>query len=510
MTDKILGLDIGEEAIKAVLAVRILQGGHRVVGASVVPVGDSGNLPDALHKVFETPEYRGCTCVTALPARNISFRSLTLPFRNEKKIRQTIAFALEPLIHHGIDDVLIDYVTTGTAEKSDIFAAVAPKAAIRERQAMLEKHVRKMEPFDVDGITAASRLFLKDPEAGCELLLDIGAGRTVAVFVRRGLIVQVRDFAYGGRPTTEALAETWGVGFDEAEIRKRQGQTGPATVDLPPCASFLAELKRTVDFLTWQGRIEGGISGILMTGGGALYRPLQDGLSRTFSAPVSLADLSQGGDIVMDPAVRARWQPAIMNQALALATRNPKRGLGFRFSERDDKFKDAYARFRGSLRWAVAAFLLFALLGLTDVYLDYRYADTRNTRLKDEIAALFKTYNPEAKRIVDPLSQMKAGIMEARKVSQGMDETRPRATVLAILRDISALAPSGTELLLSSFTLENDVVTIRGQARNFDAVDAIKRELAKSKFIGSVTIGATNLLKQGDKVEFDMQLTMKR
>ena len=510
MTDKILGLDIGEDALKAVLAARIMKGVHRVVGASIVPIGETGGLPGALQKLFENPEYRGCTCVTALPARNISFRNLALPFRNEKKIRQTIAFALEPLIHCGIDDVLIDYVTVRTAETSEIFAAAAPKSAVRERLAMLEKQVRVTAPLDIDGITAASRLFGKGTEGGCELLLDIGATRTVAAFVHRGSLIQVRDFDFGGRQTTEALAESWGVGFAEAERRKRREQTGPAAADLPPCASLLAELKRTVDFLSWRGHIERGISRIQTTGGGSLYQPLREELSRAFSAPVFPADLAESSDIVMDPAVRAQWQPAILNQALALATRGHKRGMGLRFSEQDEKFKDAYVRFGGKLRWAAAGLLLFALLGLTDAYLDYRSADVRNTRLKNEITALFKRYNPEAKRIVDPLSQMKAGMMEARKVSQGMDETRPRVRVLDVLRDISALAPTGTELLLSSFTLENNIVTIRGQAGNFDAVDAIKRELAKSKLFGSVTIGATTLLKQGEQVEFDMQLSLKR
>ena len=510
MTDRILGLDIGEDALKAVLAVRILQGGCRVLGTAIVPIGESGGLPGALQKLFENPEYRGCACVTALPARDVFFRNLTLPFRHEKKIRQTLAFALEPLIHCAIDDVLIDYVTVGTKEKPELFAAAAPKAAIRERLAMLEKHAGRTEPLGIDGVAAASRLFANGPDAGFDLLLDIGAERTVAVFFRRGLLIQVRDFAFGGRQITEALADLWGVGFGEAEQKKKQGQTDPTAAGLPPVASFLAELKRTVDFLTWQGRIEPGISRIQTTGGGSLYRPLREALESALSAPVAPADLSKGGDVVMDPAVRARWEPAIMNQALALATRGPGAGSDFRFSEREEKFRDASARILGSLRWAGAALLLIALLGLTDAYLDYRYADVRNARLKDQITALFRQYNPEAKRIVDPLSQMKAGILEARKVSQGAGEAGHRVPVLAVLKDLSALAPPGTDLQLSSFTLENDVVTIRGQAGNFDAVDAVKRELAKSKWFGSVTIGATNLLKQGERVEFDMQLTLKR
>jgi type II secretory pathway component PulL len=168
------------------------------------------------------------------------------------------------------------------------------------------------------------------------------------------------------------------------------------------------------------------------------------------------------------------------------------------------------AQHKGTLRRAAAVLLLILILAGTDAYLDYRYNRQRLDALKAEITTLFKTLNPEVTRIVDPVSQLKGKIMEARKVTLGIDETRPGATVLALLKDISSLAPPATELTVHAFTFENDTILLKGQTKNFDAVDTLKNELMKSKFFQAVAIGGTNLLKQGDKVEFDLRITLKR
>ena len=54
------------------------------------------------------------------------------------------------------------------------------------------------------------------------------------------------------------------------------------------------------------------------------------------------------------------------------------------------------------------------------------------------------------------------------------------------------------------------MIQIKGLAKNFDAVDTLKKEYIKSKYFEAVTIGGTNLIKQGDKVEFDMRMTLKK
>ena len=127
--------------------------------------------------------------------------------------------------------------------------------------------------------------------------------------------------------------------------------------------------------------------------------------------------------------------------------------------------------------------------------------------LRQDINAEFKKYDPEATRVVDPVAQLRGKIAEARKLSAGMGDTT-EATALDLLREISVIAPAN--LLLTSFSLDGDAIALKGEALNFDAVDTFKKAFANSKYFKTVTIGTTNMMKQGSKVEFDLKVTLKK
>ena len=153
----------------------------------------------------------------------------------------------------------------------------------------------------------------------------------------------------------------------------------------------------------------------------------------------------------------------------------------------------------------VAAVIL--ILAVIDIGLDDYGARLRLASLKQDIAAEFKKSYPEATRIVDPVAQLRGKIAEARKVAAGLADVTAEATVLDLLKEISGFAPEN--LLLASFTLDGDVIGLKGEARNFDAVDIFKKAFANSKYFKTVTIGSTNLTKQGG-VEFDLKVTVKQ
>jgi len=80
--------------------------------------------------------------------------------------------------------------------------------------------------------------------------------------------------------------------------------------------------------------------------------------------------------------------------------------------------------------------------------------------------------------------------------------------VLDLLKEISILATP--DLLVNAFNLEGNAVGIKGEVQNFDAVESLKKTFAGSKYFKAVTIDSTNLMKQGDGVEFDMRIILKR
>lgn len=476
MPQKVLGLDIGETAVKAVLAARSMAGRSRVIAADVIPVDEAKGLEGVLDRLFAKTVYGGAECVMSMPAKAISYRNIKLPFRDRRKIDQTIAFELEPLIQHPIQEVYFDYVKNDTHDGAELFTAIVEKSFLDERLKILSNYCRSVAIIDVDAAACAVRA--SSAERKSFILLDIGMKNTAAVFVNHGKIAQMRYLAFGG-----------------SFMADRSDR-------------FLTELRNTLQFLRMQGiMIEP--AEVLLTGGGSLAPGIKESLQESLLLPVEHLDVSLRESIPIDESLASTWQPQIFNQALVLATRVMNEKAGFDFKHRLAAGNRRYDRLKQDIHWIGACAIIIAILIGTDAYLDYGYAKTRLDRVKKDVAAEFKKYMPETKRIIEPVSQLKSGIAEERKITFGLNIAGPNVKVLDMLKDVSLLTPTSVELSIRSFNLENGVIALKGEAKNFDAVETMKKEVAKSKSFKSVSIGATNLMKQSDRVEFEMKIEVR-
>jgi type II secretory pathway component PulL len=199
----------------------------------------------------------------------------------------------------------------------------------------------------------------------------------------------------------------------------------------------------------------------------------------------------------------------VMDQALALAVRPLKDGMGFDFRRMQQREGKSYGHMKRDMRLALMAAGLVFILGGADIFLDYYIQKNRLAELKARIQTIYRQYNPDGGRIVEPLSQMRAKITEMRKMALGSTETTTDMSALDVLKEISGLIPPTMEVLITSWAMEHDAVVVKGEAKNFDTVQIIRNELGKSKRFRSVNIGTTTMLKQGEKVEFDLKVTLK-
>ncbi|HLA28259.1 MAG TPA: type II secretion system protein GspL [Syntrophales bacterium] len=484
MPEGILGIDIGESALKAVLVSRGMRGGYSVDLAEVIDFG-AGGLPEALDKLREKADFRQVQINLSLPVELVSFHNVKLPFRQEKKIRQTIAFELETMLPNGIDDCLLDYNIINQSKNSEILAAVVPRSVVKERISLFGDNPTEIGTIGIGALAVATLLMTRGVFTDTGLLLDLGDRQTVAVFIKGEKIVQVRRYNFG-------------QGSAEREVYEEE------------CKRFCHDLLNTIDFLKWGGIMGDGPSRLVVTGGGSLNAGIKEELARSLSLPPETADLSEICGILLPAGIKEAWAPSVMDRALALAVHRHKKGHGFNFSLRGVESEIKQEKFGKALKWGAVVFSLSILLLAMDSYLDYRYARLRLDNLKKEINALFKASAPEITRIVDPVQQLKVKIADARKISLGLGNIAGGAMVLDILKDISVLTPPLTEFLISSFNLEDDQLLIKGTVKNFDSVDVIKKELAKSNYVKSIQIGNTSMVKQGGKVEFDMKITAQR
>jgi Tfp pilus assembly PilM family ATPase len=509
MAEKIIGLDIGAGSVKAVILSRGFRGAYRILGVRRIEIHETGGVPEALSQLFADQLFCGAVCVTALSPGLLSFRNVRLPFRDDKRIGQTLAFSLEPLIQQPLDGVIIDYTVTGRAEQSEIFAALADRPLVAERMALLAPHVRDTAVIDIAAAPLASRLLQAPGFPACALLLDIGVRDTTAIFAGKGRILHIRDFRFGGGTVTDAIACALQIEPAAAEAVKRSGELPEAAMAAVREVRdrFLAELLNTQAFLLDQGSIPEPPSRIILTGGGSRTPGIAEGLSRLFCVSTERADLVASGGFEIDAALRPSWDPEVMDQALALAARPMGKGSGFNFRPREPGQRGHGEPGLGLKKGAAAFFLILVLAGI-EIGLDDYGARLRLSQLKGEITAAYRKIDPEATRIVDPVVQLRGKIAGAKKLAAGMGDATAAVTVLDLLKEISVLAPP--DLLVSSLTLDGDAVGLKGEARNFDAVDTVKKTFANSKYVKAVTIGSTNLMKQGTGVEFDLKVILKR
>jgi Tfp pilus assembly PilM family ATPase/Tfp pilus assembly protein PilN len=510
MPEKILGLDIGAGSVKAVVLSRGFRGRHRILAVSRIELHEPGGIPEALQQLFADQAFRGSVCVTAISPGLLSFRNVRLPFRDDKKIGQTLAFALEPLIQQPLDRVFIDYRVAARGEQSEIFAALADRSLVGERTALLSPYVRDTAVIDIDAVPLASFLLQRAVFSASAILLDIGTLDTTAIFIGNGRILHIRHFRFGGETATRAVAEALKIDFTAAETLKKSGElpeeAGSAVREI--CNRFFSELKNTQAFLRGQDGLYEPPARITLTGGGARTPGLAEGLSRLFAVSVEQTNLIASGGFEIDAALGSSWDPAVMDQALALATRPLGRGSGFNFRQRASEARAGYGELRDRLKIGSAVALLILLLAGVEIGLEDYGARLRLDALKKEINTEFRKRVPEATRIVDPVIQLKGKIAEAKKLAAGMGDATSAVTALDLLKEISVLAPP--DLLVTSLTLDEDAVGIKGEARNFDAVETAKKTFANSKYVKTVTIGSTNLVKQEKGVEFDLKIILKK
>ena len=510
MPEKIVGLDISKSSIKAVRVVAGLRG-YEVDEVSIINIDEAGSAEDALQKLFESGIFTSSICITALPSKEFFFRNIRLPFKDKKKISQTIAYELEPLIPCPADEVLIDYVITNHTDQTDIFSAAVHKSIVGDLARRLDKYRIEASMINIDAVPVASRLLTSGVVAECGLLLDIGASATTGVLFGKGGILHIRHLPFGGENITRAIAEALKIEFSEAEKKKRTGDTGEAEDGISVvCKKFFSEVKNTLQFLSLKDIFKENPSKVLLTGGGALYSPLQKKMETFFSLPVEMVDISAADDITMEKEIKNGWNPMLMNQALALTIRETKKGAGFNFALGEFGPKRKYEKFRKDFKWAaVTVFIILCAFGV-DLCIDYYYDLARLNRLKSEITAVFKNTCPEVTRIVDPTQQLKVKIAEAGNSSSGLNIAGSGIRTLDIIKDISQLVPESTDFLITSFTFDGAAVKIKGETDNFNTVDKIKNSLSKSNYFKNVTISSASLIKKGSRVGVDLKMGIER
>ena len=507
MPEMILGLDVGSDTIKAILAARKGRRDVRVMAAEAVRLEEGVDLDAALQALagkIRPQMSSGARCLVSLPPSDVMFRQIHLPFHDETRIRKTLSFELEPLLPLPIEEVVVDYVHL---PDGGLIVAAIGKERIRKIITAVEAHLGMVSVVDIATAALAVPLLDQKSLTGTGILLDIGASSTFAVFYEKNAMVQIRSFVFGGNTITSALAQDLACETGEAERIKIRADYGTKNgLARAFCRQFCVSLKSTVEFMLLNETLHSAPARITVTGGGSLFQPLREELGKTFVAET--VDYATSGQLDVDRRLRGTYQPPIMNTALATARRAFAASKSFNFRQGEFVPHSILGSLRTQFKWGAIAAAIVVLLAALSLFLDYRLMSVEASFVKKQISQIFKKHYPPNTVMVDPVAQLKARL-EADRKTYAMDSGSSASSVIGLLKEMSGRIPPSLDIVLTHLHYENNLVLVKGEAKKIDDISAVKNELSKSKHFKTVTVGSTSLGKEGARVDFDLRIELR-
>lgn len=498
MSRKILGLDIREKSLSAVLINGTLQG-NQIEAFEYIDLSD--NLPDIsndekpdveetvpentpvspeellsgmLLRVAEKMVITGATCVVSLPAFLTSFRNLQVPFRNEKKIKQVIHFELEPVMPGSVDDLVVDFKLLEPPQEdgeSILVTASVERSLLDSFESCLQKN-----GFDAQAVlpggSAAAEYIIKSSESTDCLFIDADEGICSLFIIRDRQIVFIRSF--GVRENDITL-----LGLD---------------------------IKRTILSYCEQYDVDYEPSKVFAAGPLFLNRDFAKELSDKSGLNVELTDFCETTGFLIDDDIKKTWDPTLYDNALALSY-NAMFGLsGLRFSERFFAVGKYFNEYKTQIVNAGILVLLVFVAGLCNMGLSAYATNKKITAARAEMVAVYKAAFPDAKVINNPYAQMKGKIIEARKNAAFQDKSSGNIRVIDMLNDVSKSLSDELDIEFSRFVLGSEDLKISGESATYSNVDTMKKELEKISYFKKVIISSTTNNKTGQGIRFKLKV----
>src|SRR5262249_18518016 len=109
MPQRILALELDAHELKAAVLETTFRD-YRVAGFYREPIAaDEQSLADKIRRFLKAHGVDATTVLTSLPGELVTLRTFFLPFRDRKRLDQTVPFELETQVPFGLDEVVVDY-----------------------------------------------------------------------------------------------------------------------------------------------------------------------------------------------------------------------------------------------------------------------------------------------------------------------------------------------------------------------------------------------------------------
>lgn len=477
MSREILGLDIRQHALSAVLLKSGLKG-NRIESHLHILIADGidNGLAQALDTVRSQIKIGGASCIAAYPAQWLFYRNLRVPFKDRRKIRQIINFELESSLPYPADEVVIDFhIIASTPEYSDILAIIAEKTRLKSYLDILSAAHIKPQMVTAGGYcTALSLNRVKDIPKNW-ILADIEPSGASLFVCADGQVCFARSFPLS---SSDDLSSVKVIGIQTE--RSLSGIEDIREEEFRPEAVFIS--------------------------GQEISPEIRSEFEERFGLSPKQADVLDN-ELLRQQGVQ-NWESYHNDHALALAIAESE---GFNdINLRQGAFAaiNFWAEHKNGLVQSAALIAVILIFALSSLMIDTYSMEKKADALNAQINGIFSEAFPEIKKITDPLAQMKSAIQEKKKEALLSGETVKNIRVIDIINEISKNIPKQTDMDLTQVVVGQEGVSIGGDTGAFNVVDDVRSRLEKVAMFKKVTIVSTKTDRSGNRVLFKMNIEL--
>jgi type IV pilus assembly protein PilM len=306
----LFGLDIGSSFIKAVqlkekrsgyeldLFDQIQLPPELIVDGSII---DSMRLVEVLKELIKKARIKTKNVAISIAGHaSVIIRRITLTEMTEEELAESIKFEAEQYVPFDIEDVNIDFQILGPKDEPgqmDVMLVAVKKDIINEYVTVVKEAGLLPIVVDVDAFALGNMYEINyEIESGKNLaLVNLGARTINLNLVKNGVSIFTRDSSLGSNIITEALQKEFNISYEQAERAKKGEQVegvGQDAVDQIMQASYeelLTEITRSIEYFQTTSFQEE-VSGIILSGGGALLKDFPNRLAERAGVEVRLAE----------------------------------------------------------------------------------------------------------------------------------------------------------------------------------------------------------------------------
>ena len=521
MAQRILGLDLGAHAVKAVLLESAYRG-FTVVGAARAPVAP-GDAPlrdrqvAALGALLAERGWQPDVAAVAFPGAAVSSNVVSLPFSDARRIEQTVAFEVEGQIPFELSEVAWDWQPLTVKEgRADLLVGVVRKEELAGLLAALTG--AGLDPRTVipagpayaalaaGGALAGSPAAEPGAPAAAEAIVDVGQERTSVCIVAGGVCEAARTFPVGAAHLARAVAREVGIAEADAALVLEAEGGGAAlperlsAVPADPRAAdalrrglvpLVREVRATVR--AWEARVgQRPLDRIVVAGEAARLPGLPDALAPEAggrAAPIALAGPAAG-------AIAPEDAPAFA-LALALAVRSLPGARAPRLNLRrgDLAYVKDFQHLKGKITRLGAWVGLILLLAVVS-------SGVRVFALARQEASLDRALCDAEQKIVGRCFDNYETAVAVLRGRGTPTASLPKASAVDVFAELADRVPHDIPLKLERIEISREKLHLQGTTDAAENVDKVVTALRRGRCFGDARSGGARRRSSDGKFEF--------